>query len=105
MVADTDTDTDDKHWRPWFLEADPCLILYNYIGYIEDMGTSFSVIKDTIFSDLDIELSSDGTTPEDARNAINAYRKVPQNIIESVYQDFEDDFVIGGYSKDIECIS
>lgn len=106
MVAGTDTDTEDQHWKPWFLEADPCLLHYDYIGYIEDMEASFKEVKDKVFSDLDeIQLSSSGMSGLDVRSVIEAYKHVPGSVIQAIHQDFEDDFLIGGYNSDINCIS
>ena len=104
MLSKTDPENYNDHWKPWFLLTQPCMIKYDYIGYLEDIDSAYRVIKDKVFSDLDIELGGRYKGSSGDSEVIEAYNTVPRGVLEEVMSKFEDDFVIGGYSKDINCL-
>jgi len=105
MLALSDTDTYNVHWTPWFHLTEACQVKYDYIGYMEDMETAFSLIKGNLFNDTQLSLPPAYNTQAKSEEVKEAYRTVPSSILNLVYAKFQDDFVIGGYSRQIECIS
>ena len=105
MLSKTDAENYNDHWKPWFLLTQPCMIKYDYIGYLEDISSAYQVVKDKVFKDLDMDLGSRYKTSSNSAAVKQAYTAVPNDVLDIVYNKFEDDFVIGGYSRDINCIS
>ncbi|XP_063690162.1 uncharacterized protein LOC134822826 [Bolinopsis microptera] len=104
MLATTDAENFNDHWKPWFLLTQPCMIKYDYIGYLEDIGTAYQVVKNKVFSDLDIDLGERYAGSSGSAGTIEAYKVVPKHVLDAIVAKFEDDFNIGGYSTDINCI-
>ena len=105
MLAKTDAENYNDHWKPWFLLTQPCMIKYDYIGYLEDITAAYQVVKDKAFSDLNIELGGKYEGSTWSGGIIAAYKVVPKDVLDVIVSKFEDDFNIGGYSRDINCIN
>ena len=104
MLAKTDAENYNDHWKPWFLLTQPCMIKYDYIGYLENISAAYKVVQEKAFSDLDIELGGRYHGSSGSASIIEAYKAIPQNLLDIIMSKFEDDFNIGGYSQDINCI-
>lgn len=98
-----DTEQYNSHWTPWFNLVEGCEVKFDFIGKVEDMDRIYHTLKDKVLKNK-VELPSAYSTHASRDQVIDAYKEVSEDVIEEVYQRFSIDFVVGGYSKSIDCI-
>lgn len=98
-----DTEEYDMHWTPWFNIVEGCEVKFDFIGKVEDMDRIYHTLKDKVLKNK-VELPSVYPTHASRDQVIDAYKTVPRDVIEEVYQRFSIDFIVGGYSQNIDCI-
>ena len=94
-----------RHWKPWFNMAEPCQIKYDHIVYIEDMDKEFTDLKDVIAEEPESVVLDGPSTVYNNAEIIAEYRNIDKNLLENVYNIFKEDFIIGDYDKNTECIN
>lgn len=104
MLAKTDSDSFNDHWKPWSLIARPCMIKYDFIGFLEDFHNSFETIRQRLFADIASPIGEEYEEHKTNQDTVLAYRNVSQPVLDRIFEVYKDDFLIGGYNRDIECI-
>ena len=105
-VVDTYKDRSNLHWRAVGDICFPCAMPFDYVGKLEDKRT-----KDTLMTFLykDKALLGKLTFPTDHKSHKNsssilkrAYASVSNDTLKGIKRIFKNDFILFGYSMDID---
>lgn len=93
----------DEHWRPYYIECDPCGIEYDYILKLDNLHIEekylFKVlnVSRTIKNNKNVDnINPNGRT--DHNISKQYFSKVKEHLLRDIYELYEKDFLIFGYS-------
>ena len=103
-ILDGKDEVMNTHWQLYDKLCRPCLVWYDFIGYLEDIKQDSSdVLKILGLSDrvaFPSNISSNYKVPSSVLTQ-NYFSKLPRSYIERLYEKYRHDFEMFGYPKPI----
>ena len=93
------------HWRPFYKRCGYCSTPFDVIGKMETFNEDIKYIMDTagaskvIWGD-DIEMLQKNSSPKNSSTTLNYFSQLPKDLKKKLYELFEIDFELFGYSAD-----
>ena len=96
----------DPHWKENYKIVSPCYVDYDIIGHFETLAEDATYVLTSVGAECVVDFpTSEGsaaTNSSQTDTLVENYKKLPRDLIEALYERYKLDFLLFGYSFEIE---